>query len=92
MTGLRFLANRPSQPLRLAAGSRLSKSLLFIITEAGCEGPDSPCGLGRLQDLPAQTNDYLMADFLLTWVIRDVKDVGTMQKISTWLLSEIYPT
>jgi hypothetical protein len=39
----------------------------------------------RVQGLPDPGNAFLMADFLLPRVIRDVADGATMRKITTWL-------
>jgi nucleoside 2-deoxyribosyltransferase len=45
----------------------------------------------RMQGLPDRTNDFLMADFLLPRVIRDVADGATMRKVTTWV-TEKYAT
>ncbi len=39
----------------------------------------------RMQGLPDSSNEFLMVDFLLPRVIRDVADVSTMRKITAWL-------
>lgn len=45
----------------------------------------------RTQGLPERTNDFLMADFLLPRVIRDVADGSIMRKVTTWV-TEKYST
>ncbi len=39
----------------------------------------------RTQGLPDQTNDFLMADFLLPRVILDVADGTTMRRVTAWV-------
>lgn len=39
----------------------------------------------RMQGLPDRANDFLMADFLLPRVIRDVADGTTMRKVTAWI-------
>jgi hypothetical protein len=39
----------------------------------------------RMQGLPDQANEFLMLDFLLPRVIRDVADGSTMRKITAWV-------
>jgi hypothetical protein len=45
----------------------------------------------RMQGLPDRANDFLMADFLLPRVIRDVADGATMRKVTAWV-TEKYET
>lgn len=45
----------------------------------------------RMQGLPDRANTFLMADFLLPRVIRDVADGTTMRKVTTWV-TERYTT
>lgn len=39
----------------------------------------------RIQGLPEASNEFLMADFLLPRIIRDVADGSTMRKITAWI-------
>src|SRR5579883_24137 len=45
----------------------------------------------RVQGLPDAGSDFLMADFLLPRVIRDVQDGNVMRKITAWV-TEKYPS
>lgn len=44
----------------------------------------------RMQGLPDNSNDFLMADFLLPRVIRDVADGTIMRRLTAWI-AETYP-
>ncbi len=39
----------------------------------------------RMQGLPDQSNEFLMADFLLPRLIRDVADGSTMRNVTAWI-------
>jgi hypothetical protein len=42
----------------------------------------------RTQGLPDPNNDFLMAEFLLPRIIRDVLDMKTMPKLTTWVTEQ----
>jgi hypothetical protein len=45
----------------------------------------------RMQGIPDTASDFLMADFLLPRVIRDVADGSTMRKITAWVTERYAP-
>jgi nucleoside 2-deoxyribosyltransferase len=65
---------------------KFNLSMGLLLEEASLEDFQARVIQGeRTQGLPEHTNDFLMADFLLPRVIRDVADGSTMRKITTWV-------